>query len=98
MNLTTVIALALLGPIALKALLWANVTLYFTIMHRRLDRAFRAFTWIEWLLSFAMSLTFMLGIYLRDAAPPYLPALFVISGLGWLIYSACRAWRQSRPV
>jgi len=98
MNLTTAMALALFGPLALKALLWANVTLYFNLMHRRLDEAFRAFTLVETLLSFTMSLTFMLSLYLKEAAPPYLPGLFMISGLGWLIYSALRAWRQSRPV
>ncbi len=90
--------LALLGPIMLKALLWANVTLFFNLMNRRLDEAFRAFTLTETMLSFAMSLTFMLSIYLKEAAPPYLPTLFMISGLGWLIYSARRAWRQSRPL
>lgn len=98
MSISTAIALAILGPIILKIILWANVTLFFNLMNRRLESRFLSFTLVEFALSFAMSLSFMLSIQMKTHAPPYLPTLFMLSGIGWLIYSAHRAWRQSRPL
>lgn len=98
MSFSTAVALAFIGPIILKTILWANVTLFFNLMNRRLERRFLPFTLLEFALSFVMSLSFMLSIQLKTQAQPFLPTLFMLSGIGWLIYSAHRAWRQSHPL